>query len=273
MRELIDADRLPGQPYCTPEKLAGAQGRTVPAAGLAAPAWSRMSVLADPGDRPRGIIAYLSWSDVHTGLICWVHGHEDLPALRALLGHALAELNACPQTEAYVGAPPGPLGPGGLPRTHRAATHEALLQTGFTGRHQGRYLHCALPAEPSRTKLVADVFPCEVPPGHRLVIHESDEPVAEAVVSVGPDRTATVYWIETRPTHRGRGLGRKVLSQALALLAELGAAEVALVVEDAREADPDRAAATRLFESFGFTLVDHLWTYQRRRPRVPRSPA
>ena len=28
-----------------------------------------------------------------------------------------------------------------------------------------------------------------------------------------------------------------------------------------------------LFESFGFTFVDELWTYQHRRPRVPRSAA
>lgn len=273
VRELIDADRLPGQPHCTPEKLAAARRGLVPPASWAVPTRPRISVLADAEDNPRGIIAYLSWTDVHTGLICWVHAQEELPALRALLSHALADLAPCPQTDAFVGAPPGPLGPGGLPRTRRGATHDALLQTGFTGRRQGCYLHCALPAEPPPTKLVADVFPCDFPPGHRLIIREAAEPVAEALVSVGPDRTATVYWIETQHTRRHCGLGRELLGQALALLADQGATEVALVVDDASQPCPDSQAAHRLFESFGFTLVDQLWTYQHRRPRVPRTAA
>jgi GNAT superfamily N-acetyltransferase len=270
-RELIDASRLPGQPHCTRERLAAARRGPASPAHWAAPAPPQISVLADAEDCPHGIIAYLSWADVHTGVICWVHAHEDPAALRALIGHALGALAHCPQIEAFVGAPPGPLGPGGLPRTHRGATHDALLQSGFTGHHQGCYLHCALPAEPPPAKLVADVFPCNFPPGHRLIIRESAEPVAEAVVSPGPDRTATVYWIETLLTHRRRGLGRKLLSQALALLAEQGATEVVLVVDDPPHPTPDNQAARRLFESFGFTLVDQLWTYQHRRTLSPRG--
>lgn len=272
VRELIDADRLPGQPHCTPERLAAARCGPARPADWAVSARPQISVLADAEDRPRGIIAYLSWTDVHTGLICWVHAHEEPPALRALLDHALAALAHCLRIEAFVGAPPGPLGPGGLPRTHRGATHDALLQTGFTGRRQGCYLHCVLPAAPPPAKPAVDVFPCDFPPGHRLVIREDAEPVAEAVVSVGPDRTATVYWIETLPSHRRRGLGRKLLSQALALLAEQGATEAALVVDDTAHPTPDSQAAPRLFDSFGFTLVDQLWTYQHRRPRAPGPP-
>jgi len=262
VRELIDADRLPGQPRCTGERLAAARGSSVPPVGWAVPARPEISVLADAQEGPRGIIAYLSWADVRTGLICWVYAHEDPPALRALLRHALAALADCRQIEAFVGAAPGPLGPGGLPRTRRGATHDALLQVGFTGHRQGCYLHCALPVEALPAKLVADVLPCDFPPGHRLIIREAAEPVAEAVVSVGPDRTGTVYWIETLPARRRCGLGRKLLSQALALLAEEGVTEVALVVDDAPQPACDSQAAPRLFESFGFTLVDQLWTYQ-----------
>lgn len=266
VRDLIEADRLPGQLRCTPERLAAARCGRAPSADWAVPARPQWSVLADAGSRPRGIIAYLSWTDVHAGLICWLHAHEEPLALRALLGHALAALADCGRIDAFVGAPPGPLGPGGLPRTRRRATHDALLQSGFTGSRQGRYLHCTLPAEPPPAKLVADVLPCEFPPGHRLIIREAAEPVAEAVVSVEPDHTATVYWVETLPARRHRGLGRKLLSQALALLAEHGATEAALVVEDNPQPTPDSQAAARLFASFGFTLVDELWTYQRRRP-------
>ncbi|WP_155059493.1 GNAT family N-acetyltransferase [Streptomyces blattellae] len=264
VRALIDADRLPGQPLCTPEKLAAARPGPLAPADWSLPARPRISVLADAADGPVGVIAYRSFAGVRTGAICWLHAREDPPALRALVDHALAELAPCPQIEAFVSAPPGPLGPGGLPRTRRGTTHRVLLQTGFTGRRQGRYLRCALPAESAPAKLVADVFPCDVPPGHRLIIREAAEPVAEALAGVGPDRTATVYWIETQPAHRRRGLGRKVLGQALALLAEQGADEVSLVIDDIqnREGEP----ALRLFASFGFTFVDQLWTYQRRRP-------
>ncbi|QDN55467.1 GNAT family N-acetyltransferase [Streptomyces sp. RLB3-17] len=262
VRELIDADRLPGQPHCTPEKLAAARRAPASLVGWAGPARPQISVLADVEGRAHGVIAYLSWTDVKSGVICWVHAHENPPALRALLGHALAALAHCPQIEAFVGAPPGPLGPGGLPRTRRGATHDALLRTGFTGRRQGCYLHVVLPVEPPPAKLVADVFPCDFPQGHRLIIREAAEPVAEAVISVGPDRTATVYWIETLLTHRRCGLGRKLLSQALALLAEQGANEVALVVDDASQPTTDCQAAPQLFDSFGFTVVDQLWTYR-----------
>ncbi|GAA3771072.1 hypothetical protein GCM10022206_07060 [Streptomyces chiangmaiensis] len=275
MRELIDADRLPGQPHCTLEKLTAARRSPVPfpLAGWTVPARPRISVLADAEDRPYGIIAYLSWTDVRTGQICWLHAYEDLSALRALIGHALAALADCTWIEAFVSAPPSPLGPGGLPCTRRGATHDALVQTGFTGRCQGCYLHLVLSAEPLPTELVADVFPCNNPPGHRLIIREAAEPVAEAVVSVEPDRTATVYWIETLPTRRRRGLGRRLLSQALALLAEQGATEVALVLDDTQQSASESQATTRLFSSFGFTLVDQLWTYQRQRPRDPRPGA
>lgn len=271
--DLIDADRLPGQPHCTPEGLAAVRRGLVPPVGWAVPAWPRISVLADADDRPCGIVAYLSWADVHTGDICWVHAYEDPAALRALISHAHADLAHCPQIEAFVGTPPGPLGPGALPRTRRAATHDALVQTGFTGRRQGCYLHRRLHAKPPAAKLVADVFPCCSPPGHRLILREAAEPVAEALVSVGPERGATIYWIETVPTRRRCGLGRRLLDQALALLAEQGATEVALVLDDAEQSTPESQAAPRLFGSFGFTLVDQLWTYQHRRPQTQRPGA
>ncbi|MQY39648.1 hypothetical protein SRB17_76750 [Streptomyces sp. RB17] len=271
--DLIDADRLPGQPHCVWERLAAAWYGLAPLVGRAVPARRRISVLADTEDRPRGTIAYLSWADVHTGHLCWVHAYEDPPTLRALIGHALGALAGCPRIEAFVGGPPSLLGPGGLPRSRRAATHDALLQTGFTGRRQGCYLHRALSTEPPPAKLVADVFPSEFPPGHRLMIREDAEPVAEAVVSVGPDRTGTLYWIETTPTCRCRGLGRALLDQALSLLAEQGATEVALVLDGAQASPCEEQAAYRLFRSFGFTLVDELWTYQHRHPEHLRPGA
>ncbi|MCW2874279.1 GNAT family N-acetyltransferase [Actinacidiphila oryziradicis] len=271
VRELINADRLPGQPCCTRDMLADATRGPSHLAGWVAPAQPCISVLADAEDQPHGVIVFLAWPDVPVGLICWLHAREDPAALRALLTHAVAELAGCPLVEAFVGAPPDTLGPGGLSRTRRAATHHALLETGFTGRRQGYYLHRPLPVEGLPAKVVADVFPCEFPPGYRLIIREADEPVAETLVSVGPDHTATVRWIETLCTQRRHGLAQQLLSQALALLAEHGATEVALVVEDLPETVPDSRAAPRLFSSFGFAFIDQLWTYEQRRPNQART--
>lgn len=172
-----------------------------------------------------------------------------------------------------MGAPADAWGLVGLPRTRRAATHGALVQSGFTGRRQGCYLHRSLPAEVPSAKVVADVLPCEMPPGRRLVIREAAEPVAEAVVTVGPDRTAAIHWIETLPSRRRRGLARLLLGQALTLLAEEGVTDVSAVLDDAQQRSPGTAAASRLFDSFGFTFVDDLWGYQHQRPRATRGDA
>jgi GNAT superfamily N-acetyltransferase len=269
---LINADRLPGQPCCTQDTLAAAARGPSHLAGWVAPAQPHIRVLADAEDRPHGVIVFLSWPDVPVGLICWLHAREDPATLRALLTHAVAELTGCPLVEAFVGAPPDTLGPGGLPRTRRAATHDALVETGFTGRRQGCYLNRPLPVEGPPTKLTADIVPCDFPPGWRLIIREGAQPVAETLVSVGPDHTATVCWIETLPMQRRRGLAQQLLSQALALLAEQGATEVALVVDDLPETLPGSQAAPQLFDSFGFAFIDQLWTYQQRRPHPAVSP-
>jgi ribosomal protein S18 acetylase RimI-like enzyme len=104
-----------------------------------------------------------------------------------------------------------------------------------------------------------------------LIIREEDDPVAETLVSVGPDHTATVWWIETLTAQRHHGLAQQLLSQALALLAEQGATEVALVVDDLPETVPDSQAAPQLFDSFGFAFIDQLWTYEQRRPNPART--
>ena len=57
VRELIDADGLPGQPRCTPEGLATTQRAPAPLADWEVTAGSQVRVLADAENRPRGIIA------------------------------------------------------------------------------------------------------------------------------------------------------------------------------------------------------------------------
>lgn len=269
LRELIDADRLPGQPRCAPELPTAALHGCPSAAGWQAPARARLSVLADAGDRPQGAIAFLSWQDLRSGLIHLLHAREDIPALQDLVAHALTALGSCPRIEAFSAASPGTLGPGGLPRAHRAATHDVLVGRGFTGRLRGHYLLRTLRPEPSPTKLVADVYPCEYPPGHRLVFHKAAEPIAEIVVSTARDRTAAVYWIETEPEYRHRGLAGKLLDQALALLTEEGATHVVAAVGTTWRATGTTGTAPRLFHEAGFELVDQLWEYDRQNDAAP----
>src|SRR2546425_6624888 len=128
VRELLEADRLPGQPRCTPEMLAAAPRGPTCFPGSTTPARPQVSVLTDAEGRPCGVIAVLSWTDVHAGLISGLHAREDPAALQALLRHALTVFAGCPLIEAFVGGPPGPLGPGGLPHAHRPATHDARVR-------------------------------------------------------------------------------------------------------------------------------------------------
>ena len=62
---------------------------------------------------------------------------------------------------------------------------------------------------------------------------------------------------------RGRGLGRRLLAQALATLAEHGARSAMLFVDHDDPANRDRRPAIALYESMGFQVVDHLFSYER----------
>jgi Acetyltransferase (GNAT) family len=267
---LIEADRLPGQPPCTAENLASSaqEPMLVPVADwMPLPAGPHISVATDDNGRLNGVVAYLAWIDADIGAICWLHAREDPATLHALLAHTLGALTSCKLVEAVIGSPSGTPGPTGLPRARRTATHTALVQVGFTGRHQGSYLHRTLPAEPPVVpvkKLVADIFPYDSPPGHRLVLREAGEPVAEALVSLGSDHTAVIRWIETVPTHQRRNLACELLGQALALLTEHGAHHVIATVDHPAPATWRSHPVLRLFHSCGFTQVDTLWFYEHR---------
>jgi len=77
-------------------------------------------------------------------------------------------------------------------------------------------------------------------------------------------RLAIISWLGVIPARRGRGVGRQLLDEMLSHLRHLGAAGVILYVDhDAPGGDRDRSAATALYLSAGFALVDHLWSYER----------
>lgn len=71
------------------------------------------------------------------------------------------------------------------------------------------------------------------------------QPAAAAIARRRPDQ-GRIGWIGTRPEHRGRGLGRLMLTTATAELARRGCTQVALDVDTSNE-----TGALRLYESVG----------------------
>jgi ribosomal protein S18 acetylase RimI-like enzyme len=152
-------------------------------------------------------------------------------------------------------------------------THEVLLSRGLVGRDSWRYL--VLPMERAAIdggQEVASVLSTSGPgemPAWRLVMGGGAQPVAAAEVALGPDGCGILWWIDVEPAQRGRGIGRRLLRQALRFLAQRGASTVAALVDhdDPRERDP--RPILRLLASAGFQEVDRLWSYEspRRRPR------
>ncbi len=63
-----------------------------------------------------------------------------------------------------------------------------------------------------------------------------------------PDRFGEIYVISVHPDFRGRGLGRRMVTEGLDLIRRRGVASAVLFVDESNE------AALRLYQSLGFTL-------------------
>lgn len=262
--ELINADRLPGQPACTPNMLQAAIGGTssVDSAWWAELSDLRTEALSDAAGTPIGVIAYARRPRDGAGVILWLHAREVPAVVRRLLDHALAELTGCSEVEAFSFATALGLGLEALPVRHRPTTHAALTERGFAGSDLWRYMRRDLPA----TGLPTCSYRTRREEDRRVLEVERDgRVVADATIGDPVDGIGVLWWIGVGPAARGEGLGWRLLGAALDLLAGLGARQVILYVDDdAPVDDPDRsrAAANALYERAGFTEVDRLWSYQ-----------
>ena len=88
---------------------------------------------------------------------------------------------------------------------------------------------------------------------------------AGTVEATGPVAgTAMIGWLGVDPCARGRGLGAGLLHAALHHLADRGATDVVLYVDDDEPGgDRDRRSANHLYERSGFVQVDRLHSYSR----------
>lgn len=267
--ELAAADGVPGQPRATSAMLAEALvGRSVVDGGW----WAelelpRTGVVVDASGVVAGVVSFARRPGDGAGLILWLHGREDPAVVGVLVEHALAELAGCATLYAFYFSWALSLGLEGLPVRHRPATHEALERAGLAGRDSWRYMRRDLDRLPEPdaawTQWRAAVSPSADPPGWRLEVRDGEALAAESSVGYLRSGIGVVCWVGVEPAYRGKGIGRALLGQALAVLADNGAAQAILFVDDdAPGGERDRIAANRLYDAMGFVEVDRLYSYE-----------
>ncbi|WP_407565528.1 GNAT family N-acetyltransferase [Streptomyces sp. 184] len=279
--DLVNADRLPGQPPATPAMLADAlAGRSRADADW----WAELdppatAVATGPGGAVFGIVSYALRPGDDTGVILWAHCRERPPVAHALVGHAVAAL-APRAIDAFHITSALSLGLECLPVRNRPATRAALARAGFADNRRWRYLRRELPA-PELPRLPGPV----IGPGpdgdqrkRQLTVRDeaTGTDVAEALVGAH-DGYGALWWIGVEEHSRGRGLARRLLGSALATLTDdLGASQVILLLDDddtdATAQDVrDRTAAGALYDRAGFTEVDVLHAFTRAPAPAPVS--
>lgn len=264
--DLINADRLPGQPVCTPTMLAQALSGDSPIDGGW---WAELDgitvkIARDATGAVAGVISYAYRPRDNTGLVLWLHARERRSVVEVLIDHALNELTFTPAIDAFDFATALGLGLEALPVKHRDVTHSVLLGRGFGAQDLWRYMHRALPGElPIASE--AQVTPSDDKDGWKVVIRRGTELVAEAVVGKPVNGTGVLWWIEVEPHYEGSGHGKRLLGAACQTLAEAGARELILYVDDDDpEGERSRVKANRLYDGAGFSEIDRLYSYKLR---------
>lgn len=267
--DLINTDRVPGQPRCTEAMLAEAvAGRSTVDSAL----WAKLhqlavDVLCDGHGIVRGAVSYAHRINDGAGMILWLHGNEDAPTIAALVDHAMGQLTDTVLIEAFEFASALTVGLEALPVRHRSATREALLARGFTEADMWRYMRRDLPAPNLPSVRETTVLPDPDRPGWRVEVRGSDgTKLGEAQVSIGAPGLGVLWWIGVDVQYRGQRLGWALLGAALDVLHQHGAREVILYVDDdAPPDDPDRGrgVAKALYDRAGFVEVDRLCSYRR----------
>jgi hypothetical protein len=262
---LVEADRLPGQPECTPGILEQAMAGTSRREPVL---WSdlerpRTDVLVDQEDHIMGVISYAAHQTEDSGEILWLHGQEIPDIVEALVAHALLELSGGKVMHAFTAA----LGLGlpALPTGRRPVTRKVLEHAGFSGRNSWRYLRRTKPCDHAADCPPVEVVDSQSPPGWWLKAKDDDSS-AEVVAQEPVNGLGVLWWFSAGPRHADEALERALLQQADLLLREHGAAETILYAA----ADPASGKPGWAFEDAGFTEIDHLVSYTRR--NVPDHP-
>ena len=261
--QLIDHDRISGQPSCTPAMLAEAiAGRSIVDRGW----WQalhkpQVDVLVANGQIV-GVVSYATHKEESSVFLLWMHTREDPHATDALIGHFLLSTSSVKCCAFYI-ASALTSGLEGLPVRHRPTTHGALLSRGFKDMDLWRYMRIHMPLPDLPDLPDARIVEDESVHGWRISAHEDGQELGFVHAGSLFDGIGVVWLIEVEKEHRRRGLGRRLLGGALTMLAKHGAEEFILYVDDdAPGSERDRAAANRLYDSVGFIEIDRLHSYE-----------
>jgi ribosomal protein S18 acetylase RimI-like enzyme len=257
---LVDRDRLPGQPPCTPERVRTAlAGRSTTDPWW----WRELATMRTVGvEAPDGsLVGAGALGRRRTGerYLLWLHAGEEPDLVEAVLWPLLRGVRRADPIFAFWSATELSVGLEGLPRRHRPVTHDALLARGFTGEDRWLYLTAAAAGDPPETPFRRRGHGSEL----RVELDVDGGPVGGAELSLPAPGLGVIWWLEIEPEHRRRGLGRQLLRAARAVLAEEGADDVVLFVDHDDPKARDRRPALELYLAEGFTVVDHLWSYRR----------
>ncbi len=144
---LADADRLPGQPACTPERVAAVlAGRSTHDAW----SWRQLATMRMLGvESARGeLVGAGAVGRRPSGWrhLLWLHAREDHQVLDGLLVNLLRGVRRADPVAAFSLSTELTVGLEGLPKESRPATHEAILARGFTGTERWLYLRGTEPS-------------------------------------------------------------------------------------------------------------------------------
>ncbi|MGP3973137.1 GNAT family N-acetyltransferase [Streptomyces sp. 8N114] len=267
--ELINADRIPGQPPATGAMLADAlAGRSVADNDWWAeldPPVTMVATGPDPAGDVLGVVSYALRRKDDTGLILWAHCREDPAVAQALVQHAVRAF-APRAVDAFHITSALTLGLESLLVRHRRVTRAALEQAGFAGARRWRYLRRGLPAPqlPRADGVTVERSQDDLP-YWQLTLCEGGRLVGEALISTPVDGCGALCWLGVEEHARGQGYGRRLLGSALTALHDLGASQVVLLLDAEEEASVqdvrDRTAAGALYDHAGFVDVDVLFAF------------
>jgi len=271
--DLVNADLPPGQPTCSRQALEMAIRGESP---VDTSWWRELSnvrvAVASRGGMVVGAASYAVAPADGSGWLLWLHAREERQFVEALIDHAMGELTGSSHLYAFWIATALSLGVEALPVSLRPVTHELLTSRGLMGRDSWRYL--VLPMErfalDGAAEEVASIRPITGTgdiPTWELVVGGREEPAASAEIALAGEGCGVLWWIDVEAGQRRRGLGRRLLRQALRFLALHGAQTVAAFVDHADPRDRDPAPILRLLGSAGFHEVDRLWSYESPRRR------
>lgn len=266
--ELVNADRLLGQPFCTPEMVQeAADGYSPVDSGW----WEELrdvvvEVAEDATGTVCGAVGYATRALDSAGLILCLHGQEDPDVIALLVDHALDRLGDCPQIEAFAFATAlsGGAGLEALPFRRRSITDSTLRSRGFRAKNLWRYMRRPLPTVGVPVVTDGLVVESTGTTSWRLTVGRRGKTVATAEVGMVEDRIGVLWWLHVEPHARRQGIGRRLLGSSLDLLDSVGATQAILYVDDdVPGGERDRTAANRLYDWARFAEIDRLFSYQR----------